>query len=58
MPIFGHTFFGHELAIFGPIRLKILKGTQETIIYRLVVRNPSYDFYFLVLIFGPLLAGK
>ena len=37
-------------------RLKLLMGTQETIIYRLVVRNPSYNAYFVVLIFWPLLA--
>ena len=36
MPIFGHTFF-------GPIGLIIFMGTQDTIIYQLVVRNSSYD---------------
>ena len=39
--------------------LKIFMGTQETIIYRLVVWNPSYDAYFSVLIFlGHLLRGN
>ena len=56
--IFGQTFFGHNSAIFEPIGLKLFIGTQKTIIYRLVVRNPSYDVFFPVLIFGTLLAGK
>ena len=36
MPVFGHTFFGLNLAIFGPILigLKMFKGAYETIIYR------------------------
>ena len=46
MPIFGHTFFGHNSAIFGPIGLKIGMRTQETVIYRLVVKFFSYDAYF------------
>ena len=58
MPIFGLSFFGHNSAISGPIGLKVFKGVQETIIYRLVMRNLSYDAYFSVLFFGPLLAGK
>ena len=33
-------------------------GTQETIIYRLVVRNPGYDGYFSVLIFLATFGGK
>ena len=37
--------------IFGPIGLKILMGTQEAIIYRLVMRNLSYDAYISFLIF-------
>ena len=45
MPILGHTFHG---AIFGPLGLKFFMGTQETFIYRLLVRHPSYD---LMLIF-------
>ena len=32
-PIFGHTFFGHNSAIFRPTGLKIFIGTHETIIY-------------------------
>ena len=43
-------------AIFGPAGLKNLMGTQDTIIYRLVVKNPSYDANFLF--FGRLLVGK
>ena len=43
--------FGHSSAFFGPIGLTIIIITQETIIYRLVVSNPSYDAYFSVLIF-------
>ena len=33
-------------------------GTQETIIYRLLVRNLSYDAYFSVLIFLATFGGK
>ena len=46
--IFGHTYFGHKSAIFGAIGLKILLGTQETIIYRLVMRNLNYDLFFVL----------
>ena len=49
--MFGLTFF-------GPAGLKMFMGTQETNIYRLVVRNPSYYAYFPFLIFGPLLVGN
>ena len=35
----GHTFFDHNSAIFRQIRLKFIMETQETIIYRLVIRN-------------------
>ena len=55
MPTFLHTFFGHNLAFFGLIGLKIFMGT---IIYRLVVRNQSFDVCFSVFNFGPLSAGK
>ena len=51
MPIFGHTFFGHNSSISEPIGLKFLMGVQETIIYRLVMRNISYGAYFSFLIF-------
>ena len=34
-PIFRHTYFGNNSAIFGPISLKFSVGSQETIIYRL-----------------------
>ena len=40
--IYGHTFFGHNLAIFCPIGLKIILVSQKIIIYRLVMRN--HDF--------------
>ena len=46
IPIFGNTFLGHNPAISGSIGMKFFMGTQETIIYRLLVRNPSYDAYF------------
>ena len=49
MPIFGHTCFGHNSAIFGPIGLKLFMGAQETIICRLI--NPSNDAYFSFIIF-------
>ena len=45
MLIFRHTFFGHNSATFCQIGLKIFMGTQETIIYRLAVRSPSYDVF-------------
>ena len=51
MPIFWHTFFDHNSAIFGPIGLTFFMETKETIIHWLVVRNPSYDAYFSLLIF-------
>ena len=46
----GHAFFGHNSAICWLIGLKFSMGSQETIIYRLVVRNSSYDAYFSFLI--------
>ena len=46
------------LTIFGSMRLKIFVLTQETSIYRLVVRNRSNVAYFSFRIFGSLLAGK
>ena len=49
MPIFGHTFVGHNSAIFGLIWLK--SETQETIIFRLVKINPSYHAYIQILNF-------
>ena len=56
--IFGHTFFGHKSAIFRPIGLTTFLGTQETIFYRLVVRNGSYDTCFLFLILWATFGGK
>ena len=42
----GHALFGHDSAIFFPIGLKFLRVTQETIIYRLVMRNHDFDAFF------------
>ena len=42
-----HAFFG----IFWPIELKFFMGTQETIIYRLVLKNLGFGPYLLFL--GP-----
>ena len=39
----GHTIFGHNSAIFCSVELKIFIETQETIIYRLEMKN--HDFY-------------
>ena len=39
MPIYGHTTFGHNSVIFWPIKFKFHMVTQETSIYRLVMRN-------------------
>ena len=44
--------------IFWPCGLTIFVGTQENIIYRLLVRNPSWGFFFQFSLSGPLLAGK
>ena len=57
LPIFEHTYFGHNSAISGPPGLKFFMGVQETIFYRLVMRNLCYDAYFSVLILRLLLAG-
>ena len=46
MPIYGHTFFGHISANFWPIKLKFHMATQETIIYRLMMRNQRKDLLF------------
>ena len=52
--------YGHNPAIlnFSPIGLKFFMGTQETIIYRLVMRSSSYDAYFSFLIFWATFGGK
>ena len=45
----------------GPIGLKLFVGTQETIIYRLVIRNhryDPYDAYFSILMFLAGFHGK
>ena len=49
--------FGNYSAIFGPIGLKFFMATQEAIIYRLVVRNLSYDDYLTFLIFRAYFGG-
>ena len=62
--IFGHAFFGHNSGIVGQwsrrflsCGLKFFIGVQETIIYRLAMRNPSYDTFFNF-DFWSTLAGK
>ena len=44
--------------VFGPIGLKFFMGTQETVIYRLVMRNPSNIAYFSFFIFRATFYGK
>ena len=39
--MYGYRFLGYNSAIFWPIELKFMMGTQETIIYRL--RNHDFD---------------
>ena len=64
MPIFEHTFLSHYNSaiitqpFLGQLDWKIVMGTQETIIYRLVIRNPKYDAYFSFLIFYATFGGK
>ena len=55
--IWAYAFF-HNSAISGPIGLKFFMGVQDTIIYRLVMRNLSYNAYFSVLIFWATFGGK
>ena len=50
--IYGHTFFGHNSAIFKLIWLKFFLGTQGTIIYRLVVKNHDFDAFLKKSIFS------
>ena len=45
--------FGYNSAIFWPIRLNFFMGTQETIIYRLVMRNLSFGPYLPFWFFWP-----
>ena len=42
---FPYTFFGHNSAMFRSIGLKFFMVTQETTIYRLVVRNHVFDAF-------------
>ena len=44
--------------LFGPIGLKFIKVTQETIIYRLVKRNPSYHAHFYIQLIWAGFGGK
>ena len=48
------------LAILGPLAnwTEFFIGAQETIIYRLVIRNPSCDAYFSYFIFWATFCGK
>ena len=57
MPIFSYLGI-RFLAIFWPIGLQSFVGAQETIIYRLVMRNTSYDAYFQFFCFWATLGGK
>ena len=48
--MYRHKFFGHKSLILKQIELKFFMGAQETIIYRLVMKNPRClfsNFYFL-----------
>ena len=58
MPIFGQKIFGHNSVFSAPIGLNIFKRVKETIIYRLVMRNPSDNAYFSFLIFWATFGGK
>ena len=53
------SFFGYNSAIYWPIGVKFILGTQETlIIYQLVMINPGYVAYFSFLIFWATFGGK
>ena len=56
--IYGHTFFGHNSAIFGTIGLKFFMGTQVTIIYRLLFRNQCFGPYLPISILRVHFGGK
>ena len=58
MPIFGHTFFGHNSAVFGSIKLQFFEGAHETIIYRLIMRNQDYEACFSFFILWATFGGK
>ena len=55
--VYGHKFFGHNSAIFWPIRLKFIMVSQETIIYRLYIKKlgfkPFFDFSSFWALLGP-----
>ena len=58
MPTFEHTFFDHSSVMFGPLGQNFFMGTQETVIYLLVKRNPRYRTYIPILIFWADFGGK
>ena len=45
MPIYEHLFLSYNSAIFNTKLADIFVGAHGTIIYRLVMRNPSYYTY-------------
>ena len=51
MPHLGIRFLAITQAYLRPIGLKFFMGAHETIIYQLLMRNPSYNAYFPFLIF-------
>ena len=52
---YGHTFFGHNSAIFLSNQTDFFFVTQETIIYLLVMRNHDFDAFFGK---NPIFGGK
>ena len=59
-PYLGIRFFGHNSVIFGlwaNLAVYFVEA-HDAIIYRLVIKNSSYNTYFLILICWALLAGK
>ena len=57
-PYMDIRYLGIRFSILGPIRLTFFMGALETIIYRLVLRNPSSDAYFLFFYFWATFGGK
>ena len=53
----GLLFFGHDSVIFERIWLNFCE-VPESIIYRLVMKNPSYHTYSLILTFWVTFGGK
>ena len=48
---YGHTFFGHNSSIFLSNRAAFFLVTQETIIYRLMMRNHDFDAFLEKIVF-------